>query len=383
MFKIDVKLLQKMLPMHNVKSVSINPILEYIACEVKGTELILQTTDLVNSIISRTNKIKAEEPMKFLIKYKQFKNLLSKLNDGEITIKEKNSKKENSLIVKKERRIYKFPVMRFDNFPHIEAKNYTNYDFSKMPVLSKKVLKTMQVASSFASTADDKFMLQGVFVGNKDEENGTMDVVATDTHYMYFSQIEAIDIENVIIPTEAIKSISLPGEDNKFTVVKNQAQRKVVLLQSETVNFEVIVTIRAINEEFGNYRALFGSGSNRFDNPESGYYSIKLNKRDVLQALGRLKVFASDADSSIVFQVEDNNLILSNFQEVSNAKAVEVVEFEGDIPEGSKGYYNIHTFSKIIPQLGNNFFMYYRDKNTALFFKDEGKVKMVVTPLAL
>ena len=58
------------------------------------------------------------------------------------------------------------------------------------------------------------------------------------------------------------------------------------------------------------------------------------------------------------------------------------MEFEGDIPEGSKGYYNLHTFKKVIPQLNNNFFMYYRDKRSALFFKDE-KVKMVVTPLEL
>lgn len=382
MFKINVRILQKMLPMHNVKSVSINPILEYIACEVKEDELILQTTDLVNSIVSRTNNIKVEEPIKFLIKYKQFKDLLSKLNDGEIVIKTKNSEKENSLVIKKKRRIYKFPTMRFDNFPHIEAKNYIDYDFSKMPVLSKQVLKTIQTASNFASKADDKIMLQGVFVGNRDEKDDTMDVVATDIHYMYFSQIKAIDIENVIIPTEAVKSISLPGEESRFSVVENQAKRKIVLLQSKTSDFEFIATIRAINEKFANYKALFGSGSSRFDDPESDYYSIKLNKNSILQALGRLKVFADDAESSIVFQVEDNNLILSNFQEVSNAKAVEVVEFEGDIPEGSKGYYNLHTFKKVIPQLNNNFFMYYRDKRSALFFKDE-KVKMVVTPLEL
>ncbi len=220
---------------------------------------------------------------------------------------------------------FRIPGIPAEEFPKIMDDDEVGFIRVDGAMIGDMIKKTY-----FAMSLDEsRVNLNGVFVkAEKDQESVTMRMVATDGHRLSIvgadpkvEQIEGFD-KGLIIPRKGITEIRRLVED-KDGPVELGVKKGMCVLKKDGV----ILKVSLIDAEYPDYKRVV---------PKDKGTLVELDRDQVLHALRRMSVMASERYSGVRIRLLTNKMILNSINpDVGEASdEVEIQYEEGEIEIG-------------------------------------------------
>ena len=300
-FLINKDKLQKLLLEHQ-KVVPIRTTLPVLASAYFKTEkssLIIKTTDLEQTIISKT-KVKVEKEGSVCIPMLKLCEIVTALPNEEI----KTSVNEDLLIeINSIQGTYKITGRDANEFPE----NPPVSQEENLEILGKDFLDIIEKTDYATSKDDLKPALGGVYL-NIDKENIT--AVATDGHRLVkFIKNKKTKIkQSIIIPSKFLKIIknSINEEEN--------IQIKVEKNQLTTQHKEFTISTRIIKDTFPDFNSVI---------PDNNKTEAEIDIQSLISCLKRVSIFSNRTTRQTVLSFSEKGLVVSAEDPESSASGKE------------------------------------------------------------
>jgi DNA polymerase-3 subunit beta len=284
------------------------PILKGIKIEAKANQLELEATDLELTIHTKVSCDVLEEGA-CVMNGKMLNDIISKLPDGEVTLKVENNR---ALITSlgSEFNILTENAIEFPTPPTINEGLEVEIGKDALQEGIKKVV---------IATADEE--IRPVLTGSKMEiDNGTLVLVALDGYRLAYKKA-TVDYKgevSAIIPKVALNEISRLTEG--VETVK-------VALGDNLASFQIgdtRVSTRLLEGEFVNYKQII---------KDSYKLKVKVNTKELLDAVERATLLAKEGKNNLVkFDIKDGNFVLTSKADIGEVKeGIKILEQDGDI----------------------------------------------------
>ena len=311
-FSINKNTLQSTLAEHN-KVIPIRTTLPILACavfSVEKTKLTITTSDLEQTIISKT-KIASKEEGSIALPISKLLEIISALTDEDIKI---TSNKDNQIEISSIQGVYKITGKEIEDFPETpEIKT------KEEVVLGGEEFLDIIKKTGYAASKDDlKPALCGVYFNI---EKNNLTAVATDGHKLVKhtkkTQKTRSNATSLVLP---VKFLSIVNNltDNKTEIKLTVGENHV---STEQKNF--IVLSRIIKEEFPDFNSVI---------PEDNTIKAKVKTQNLISCLKRVSIFSNRTTKQTVLTFSAKGLTVSaqDIETSTSAKEHLDCDFSGE-----------------------------------------------------
>ena len=290
-----------------ISSKNINPILEGIKLSVKGDELILTATDTEISIektIKATTFIEGET----VVPGKLFAEFIKRLEDeDEIEL----SLEENQLKISYSSSVGYIQTLNVEEFPiinkEIREKSFT---------IKQKDFKELIIKTIFACSQDEaRPLLKGCLLEIEDDKISS---VALDGFRLaiYKKKIETSTGDfKIIVSSRTLNEI--------IRIIENESELITVIVQKNVLMVEVDGTVlisRLLEGDYIDYKNII---------KDNFITTVNVNKNQLLLAIERASVLATDVKKIVKLDVKENYMTISASSEVGKTNENVVINLEG------------------------------------------------------
>ncbi len=294
---------------HAVSTRTSLPILQHILVESTGDHLRLSATDMELGISLKIPAIiKAEGAL--TVPAKLLTDLLASLPEQEVSMAVDHSHAMRLTCDRADYRLLGLPAEEYPKLPEVKQASRIR--------VPQALLRDMIRQTIFACSTDEtRAILTGVLVSLED---GTLRMVATDTHRLALRTTTVADSEGAfqaIVPARALNLVKgmLSDSEGDVDIILSQTQAQFV-----TPNGVGIVS-RLIDGQYPNYmRVIPAPSDNRFT----------IQTQVLARAVKRAEVLVKDAAHRVIFKTEDSTLKITAESATSgNAKEELEVAVDG------------------------------------------------------
>jgi DNA polymerase-3 subunit beta len=288
------------------------PILANALLEASGKGLAIAATDL-EVHVKRRLSAKVKTPGAATVGARKFYEFVRELKPGEVTVRLLDNHFVEVVSGKSRVKLVGLPASDFPAFPDAEAKGAPRFE------IASEALVRMIDCTIFAVAPDDtRPPLGGVLMT---AEPSQLRLVGTDGHRLALVEKPLSDgpsgARSVILPrkglTEMRKLLDGAEGDAKVTIGAN-----VVRVD----HGQVELVMRLIDGEFPNYDQVI---------PKSSKHTIAVAKSEILSALRRVSVVASDRARGVKLQVGNGQLqVAANSPDFGEATEEIEVDYAGE-----------------------------------------------------
>jgi DNA polymerase III subunit beta len=321
----EIAIAQDIISSRNVLS-----ILSNVLIEAANDTLYIKATDLKVGFETKI-PVQAQEPGSTTVFCEKFLGILRALPDGEIEFEQQDSR----LIIRPVGKKIDFQLKSItaEKFPELQNVSEDKY-FS----LAQKDLIEMISQTIFAVSDDEtRYFMNGVYLEKK--EDGLI-MVATDGRRLSFIQkpyeSEVPDFDPIIIPPKVLGIVRklISGEGNIDIAVSE----KYIFFRFEGQS----IFSNLIEGQFPNYQRVI---------PETQENSIKVDKKDFMEALKRVSLLVEQKSRRIYLSVNGDVLMLkSEESDIGVAKEEVACEFSGPETNIALNYVYLEEPLKVIDE---------------------------------
>lgn len=288
------------------------PILANALLDASGKQLSISATDLEVHVKRRVSA-KIKKPGMATVGARKFFEFVRELKPGEVTVRLLENQFVEIVSGRSRVKLVGLAATEFPSFPQPEAQGTLSFE------VPEAALARMIDRSIFAvSTDETRPHLGGVLLSVRP---GGLRFVGTDGH-----RLALVDQPLPGAPGEA-RAVILPrkglAELRKLLEGGEGAAR--VLIGSSVVRIEkgeVELAMRLVDGEFPNYEQVI---------PQSSKHELKVAKDELLSALRRVSVVASDRARGVKLQASPGQLVVAaNSPDFGEASEEIEVEFDGE-----------------------------------------------------
>ena len=273
----------------------------------KNGAIMLLTYDNISAIKTFLLKdeddyFEIEEEGNIIVDFMILKNLFSKLNCDNVSLKTD----EKKLIVKSDNGIYKLSLDDYNIYPEIKFEKFENNIKFKVSDLRDIISKTIFAVA----TNEAKLSLTGVYFELK---NNILEAVSTDSYRLskYKLEVENDKNDNFLFTKKSLiildKLLSKSTKDD--IVFSYNSTTKEVTIGID----KILYKSRLMLELYPDIKRII---TNKYT------YEVKINRKKMLESIDRMNIFSDDMKSSVVlFAINKNILSISNMRNnFENAK---------------------------------------------------------------
>lgn len=273
----------------------------------KNGAIMLLTYDNISAIKTFLLKdeddyFEIEEEGNIIVDFMILKNLFSKLNCDNVSLKTDETK----LIVKSDNGIYKLSLDDYSIYPEIKFEKFENNIKFKVSDLRDIISKTIFAVA----TNEAKLSLTGVYFELK---NNILEAVSTDSYRLskYKLEVENDKNDNFLFTKKSLiildKLLSKSTKDD--IVFSYNSTTKEVTIGID----KILYKSRLMLELYPDIKRII---TNNYT------YKVKINRKKMLESIDRMNIFSDDMKSSVVlFAINKNVLSISNMRNnFENAK---------------------------------------------------------------
>ena len=273
----------------------------------KNGAIMLLTYDNISAIKTFLLKdeddyFEIEEEGNIIVEFMILKNLFSKLNCDNVSLKTDETK----LIVKSDNGIYKLSLDDYNIYPEIKFEKFENNIKFKVSDLRDIISKTIFAVA----TNEAKLSLTGVYFELK---NNILEAVSTDSYRLskYKLEVENDKNDNFLFTKKSLiildKLLSKSTKDD--IVFSYNSTTKEVTIGID----KILYKSRLMLELYPEIKRII---TNNYT------YKVKINRKKMLESIDRMNIFSDDMKSSVVlFAINNNVLSISNMRNnFENAK---------------------------------------------------------------
>ena len=273
----------------------------------KNGAIMLLTYDNISAIKTFLLKdaddyFEIEEEGNIIVDFMILKNLFSKLNCDNVSLKTDETK----LIVKSDNGIYKLSLDDYNIYPEIKFEKFENNIKFKVSDLKDIISKTIFAVA----TNEAKLSLTGVYFELK---NNILEAVSTDSYRLskYKLEVENEKNDNFLFTKKSLiildKLLSKSTKDD--IVFSYNSTTKEVTIGID----KILYKSRLMLELYPDIKRII---TNNYT------YKVKINRKKMLESIDRMNIFSDDMKSSVVlFAINKNVLSISNMRNnFENAK---------------------------------------------------------------
>lgn len=273
----------------------------------KNGAIMLLTYDNISAIKTFLLKdeddyFEIEEEGNIIVDFMILKNLFSKLNCDNVSLKTDETK----LIVKSDNGIYKLSLDDYNIYPEIKFEKFENNIKFKVSDLRDIISKTIFAVA----TNEAKLSLTGVYFELK---NNILEVVSTDSYRLskYKLEVENDKNDNFLFTKKSLiildKLLSKSTKDD--IIFSYNSTTKEVTIGID----KILYKSRLMLELYPDIKRII---TNKYT------YEVKINRKKMLESIDRMNIFSDDMKSSVVlFAINKNVLSISNMRNnFENAK---------------------------------------------------------------
>ena len=273
----------------------------------KNGAIMLLTYDNISAIKTFLLKdaddyFEIEEEGNIIVDFMILKNLFSKLNCDNVSLKTDETK----LIVKSDNGIYKLSLDDYNMYPEIKFEKFENNIKFKVSDLRDIISKTIFAVA----TNEAKLSLTGVYFELK---NNILEAVSTDSYRLskYKLEVENGKNDNFLFTKKSLiildKLLSKSTKDD--IVFSYNSTTKEVTIGID----KILYKSRLMLELYPDIKRII---TNKYT------YEVKINRKKMLESIDRMNIFSDDMKSSVVlFAINKNVLSISNMRNnFENAK---------------------------------------------------------------
>ncbi len=273
----------------------------------KNGAIMLLTYDNISAIKTFLLKdaddyFEIEEEGNIIVDFMILKNLFSKLNCDNVSLKTDETK----LIVKSDNGIYKLSLDDYSIYPEIKFEKFENNIKFKVSDLRDIISKTIFAVA----TNEAKLSLTGVYFELK---NNILEAVSTDSYRLskYKLEVENEKNDNFLFTKKSLiildKLLSKSTKDD--IVFSYNSTTKEVTIGID----KILYKSRLMLELYPDIKRII---TNKYT------YEVKINRKKMLESIDRMNIFSDDMKSSVVlFAINKNVLSISNMRNnFENAK---------------------------------------------------------------
>ena len=285
------------------------PVLQNVLIEAAGGEVKMTTTDLDISIMTKVECDVGEEGVTTLPVRLLF-NSFSTAPDGDVEVEVDAADKATIRAGKACYRLTGLPEKEFPKLPKDEGS--CEY---KIP---QDMLKEMLRKTSYAASQDDtRRTLKGVLMSFKDSK---LTMVATDGRRLAMTESEVEFPQNaekdIVLPYKAVVELQRSLEANGDVIVKVEKSQICFKLKNQ------VIYSKLIDDVYPNYQQVI---------PKSVREKIKVDRQQLLDAIGRASVMTLDEAHSIKFVFEGNRLLVTSASnDVGESKDEVEIKYVGE-----------------------------------------------------
>lgn len=287
------------------------PILDCVKIKVSNGYLTIVSSDSENAISKKMQIEEADGDSTFCVNFKDLSSYV-KLVSGDIVTLVVN---EKELEVKHEKGSFTLPALDAEGFPVLKP----DADCTEVKINSALLNNWIVDARNFVGDDELRPVMGNIYFYSKDGEVGCC---GTDGHFMFFDNIKENNGEWLFLLNKgAFKSVCDVCQDVEEVTVKI-GSRNVMF-----VGDGVSVLARLQEGRFPNFKSV---------QPTNSHIQVKLSKSELLDAINRVKVGASNTSCLIKIVVDGMNMQVIAQDIDFNRKAVEniMVEANGNITIG-------------------------------------------------
>lgn len=287
------------------------PILDCVKIKVSNGYLTIVSSDNENAISKRMQIEEADGDVTFCVNFKDLSSYV-KLVSGDIVTLVVN---EKELEVKHEKGNVTLPLMDAEEFPALKP----DADCTEVKINSALLNNWIVDARNFVGDDDLRPVMGNIYFYSKDGEVGCC---GSDGQFMFSDNIKEENGEwSFLLNKGAFKSVCDVCQDVEEITVKIGSRNAMF------VGDGVSVLARLQEGRFPNFKSV---------QPTNSPIQVKLSKSELLDAINRVKVGASNTSCLIKIEVDGMNMQVSAQDIDFNRKAVEniMVEANGNITIG-------------------------------------------------
>ncbi len=294
------------------------PILGNVLLQADDDHLSVSATDLEVHVKRRcTAKIKTKGAA--TVPARKLHELVRELPQGEVRIRSLDNEFVEVVSSRSRAKLVGLPANDFPSFPHAETKGALSLE------IAGAALRRLIDQTLFAvSTDDTRAHLGGVLLQVR---GGALCFVATDGHRLALCEQplkQAMELEKgIILPRKGLGELRKLIDDVEDTVKLRLLGNAV---KADAGHVEIMM--RLIDGEFPNYEQVI---------PKSSKYTVTIARSELLAALRRVSVVASDRVRGVRFRLAPNLLEVSA-SSADFGEASEELEVPFDGEEMSVGF---------------------------------------------
>lgn len=287
------------------------PILDCVKIKVSNGYMTVVSSDSENAISKKTTIMNDDGETTFCVNFKDLYSYVKLLIGDVVTL----IVLEKELEVKHEKGNVTLPLMDADEFPTLKP----DADCTEVKISSALLNNWIVDARNFVGDDDLRPVMGNIYFYSKEGEVGCC---GSDGHFMFSDNIKEENGEwSFLLNKSAFKSVCDVCQDVEDVAVKIGSRN--VMFIGEGVS----VLARLQEGRFPNFKSV---------QPTNSPIQVKLSKSELLDAINRVKVGASNTSCLIKIEIDGMNMQVSAQDIDFNRKAVEniMVEANGNITIG-------------------------------------------------
>lgn len=297
-----------------VPNKGIQPILNNILLENEDGHLVLNATDL-DFFIEAKVPSNNEESGSITLSAKKLEEIVSKLEEDDVSINVDYESHKASLICKKAN--FDLIGLSPEDFPKMKKP-----DPSEMYTINSNALsKAIDMVHFAASRYDVNNVLGGVYMSI---ENGILELAATDGNRLASYEIELEDKNGTLVKKEAVIPVKVVADVQK--IIESSVDENVkVAFTNNQVMFKTedrLVISRLLEGTYPRFKQLI---------PDEFEKIAQVDRKDLLSCLERVAVMANERTNLVRLSFNDNQLkINSSNLDFGGAEDDLEIEYMGD-----------------------------------------------------
>lgn len=337
----------------------VRPILKNFLLQLSPEELKIMATDEELAAVASVRVLTVKEPGSITIPANKFKEIVAEAPDVEGEIETDN----NVCVVKFGKSRWRLQGMAADQYPAIEnfeGNGILNVDREKVLTVFKKV--------GFAVGKDvSRPGLMGVYFNNEE-------VYTTDGHRIQVMGFTH-GVQDLLIPAPAIEQLIKVLDLSASKHLEIQKKERFILFK---IGSDIYVT-RILEAQYPDVRKIVGK------TPEAPR-TLKVVKEDLVNAIRRTRITASEESKALKFQVKKDLLTVSSLDEKGNTAEEELKCVWSGKEDLTKGV-NFEYLTELLNALDNKDVVFLfgedKEKKQAPFRVEEAGLTGVILPVRL
>jgi len=259
---------------------NILPVTECVLIESEGGKTKFTSTDLKTTVTAYCD---APCDVKVCVDLKLLTQTISQLNVDEFELSEVS----NMVHITTDTGVYKMATTPHTDFPVQESSdNFHSIDFGNL-------MSSLSIMEPYTSSDDLRLAMTGIYL---DWKNGA--IVATDGHKICVSEVDKLDFQDKILPSEVVSILSRIDDTDLGIAINDRS------IEFRTDNVWVKTTL--IDAKYPAYNAVI---------PQTNTYTATIDRKSLISAVKRVKIYSS--------HTRRIDLLITNFDITISAANIE------------------------------------------------------------